>query len=104
MVAAISRTSRRKRPLAADPLELVLLEHAQELRLRDRADVADFVEKERAAVGLLDAPRRLVGAGECALLVAEELGLGGECSGSAAQCAFTKPACCAASCDESRRR
>ena len=61
---------------AAQPLEFVLLEHAQDLRLRVRAHVADFVEEQRAAVGLLEpADALLVGAGEGALLVAEQLRL-----------------------------
>ena len=64
------------RPRAAEPLELVLLEHAQDLGLRVGAHVADFVEEQRAAVGLLEAADALlVGAGERALLVSEELGL-----------------------------
>ena len=61
---------------AAEPLELVLLQHAQNLRLRARTHVADFVEEQRAAVGLLEAADALaVGAGERALLVAEQFGL-----------------------------
>ena len=62
--------------VAADALERPLLEHAEELHLHGRRDLADLVEEERAAVGLLeaaDAP--LVRAGERALLVAEELAL-----------------------------
>jgi hypothetical protein len=65
-----------QRARAAEPLELVLLEHAQDLGLRARAHVADFVEEQRAAVGLLEAADALlVGAGERALLVAEQLRL-----------------------------
>ena len=64
------------RARAAEPLELVLLQHAQDLGLRARAHVADFVEEQRAAVGLLEAADALaIGAGERALLVAEQLGL-----------------------------
>ena len=75
-MAAISRTSTLMRARAAEPLELVLLQHAQDLGLRVRAHVADLVEEQRAAVGLLEAADALlVGAGERALLVAEELGL-----------------------------
>ena len=64
------------RPRAADPLELALLQRAQQLRLQVERQLADLVEKQRAAVGelepsLLQAER----AGERALLVAEELGL-----------------------------
>src|SRR4029079_8937497 len=48
----------------------------QDLGLRVRAHVPDLVEEERAAVGLLEAADALlVGAGERALLVAEQLGL-----------------------------
>ena len=54
----------------------MLLQHAQDLGLRARAHVADFVEEQRAAVGLLEpADPLLVGARERALLVAEELRL-----------------------------
>ena len=64
------------RPRAAEPLELVLLQDAQDLGLRVGAHVADFVEEQRAAVGLLEAADALlVGAGERALLVTEQLGL-----------------------------
>ena len=59
---------------AAEPFELVLLEHAQDLGLRAGAHVADFVQEQRAAVGLLEAANPLlVGAGERAFLVPEEL-------------------------------
>ncbi len=54
----------------------MLLQHAQDLGLRVLAHVADFVEEQAAAVGLLEAADALlVGAGEGALLVAEQLGL-----------------------------
>jgi hypothetical protein len=42
--------------VAADALELALLQHAQQLHLDGRGDLADLVEEERAAVGLLEAP------------------------------------------------
>src|SRR5581483_12074324 len=64
----------RLRP--ADPLELPILEHAEQLRLRLEGQLADLVEEERAAVGQLeaaDAPR--VGPREGALLVPEQLAL-----------------------------
>ena len=64
------------RVLAADPLEGLLLQHAQHLRLHLQAHVADLVEEQRAAVGQLElaaAPGER--AGERALLVAEQLGL-----------------------------
>src|SRR5215467_2847089 len=61
---------------AAEALELVLLQDAQDLGLRTGAHVADFVQEERAAVRLLEAPDALlVGAGERSLLVSEQLGL-----------------------------
>ena len=62
--------------VAADPLELPGLEHAQELGLRGRAELADLVEEQGAAVGLLElalAPG--LRAGERPALVAEQLGL-----------------------------
>ena len=40
----------------ADPPDLALLERAQELRLEPRARLADLVDEERAAVGLLEEP------------------------------------------------
>src|SRR5262245_24092466 len=43
--------AQRARP--ANPLELLLLEHAQQLRLRLERQLADLVEEERAAVGEL---------------------------------------------------
>src|SRR5262249_9676256 len=63
-----------ERPSAAEAFELVLLQHAQNLCLRARAPVADFVEEQRASVRLFEAADALlVGAGERALLVAEQL-------------------------------
>ena len=64
------------RPRAAEPLELLLLQHAQQLRLELERNVADLVEEERAAVGELEAADLLRDrAGERAALVAEELAL-----------------------------
>ena len=61
---------------AADAGELALLQHAQQLGLGVERHVADLVEEERAAARLLElAGHRPVGAGEGALLVAEELAL-----------------------------
>jgi hypothetical protein len=74
LVAATTRTSTRVR--AAHPLELPLLEHAQELGLELGPQVADLVEIERTALGQLEASEPpLVGVGERAALVAEQLGL-----------------------------
>ena len=64
------------RRVAADPLELSLLQEPQELGLRGRGHVAHFVQKERAAVGLFElADAAAVGAGEGPAFVAEELAL-----------------------------
>ena len=64
------------RPRRAEPLELAFLKHAQDLRLGHRGEVADLVEEQRAGVGQLEAPFLAAGgAGEGALLVAEQLGL-----------------------------
>ena len=63
-------------PGPAQALELPLLEDAQQLGLHRRRHLADFVEEQHAAVGLLDASR--LGrdrAGKGAALVAEQLGL-----------------------------
>src|SRR5438067_1733119 len=59
---------------AAEALELALLQHAQQLDLRVRVDVADFVEEERPPFGKLE-PSFLARfrAGEGASLVAEQL-------------------------------
>ena len=43
-----------------DALELLLLQHPQELGLQHRAHVADLVQKERAAGRQLKAPRLAV--------------------------------------------
>ena len=61
-------------PAAAHALEGPLLEHPQHLALHAERQLADLVEEQRAALGLLEAPRlAAVGAGEGPLLVAEEL-------------------------------
>ena len=70
------------RQLAADAIELALGQHAQQPGLQLRRHVADLVEEQRAAVGLLEAPApQLRRAGERTLLVTEQLRLeqvGGE--------------------------
>ena len=64
------------RLVAADPLERLFLQHAQDLALRRQRHVADLVEEQRAAVALLElADPPPLGAGEGALLVAEQLAL-----------------------------
>ena len=59
-----------------DAPDLALLQDAQELNLHLRADLADLVEEQRAALGLLEEPAlRRAGPRERAALVAEELAL-----------------------------
>ena len=61
---------------AAEALELALLQHAEQLHLRREGQIADLIEKERAAFGQLEAPLlSRVGAREGALLIPEELRL-----------------------------
>src|SRR5258706_5332756 len=61
---------------AADRLDLLLLDDAQELGLQRERQLADLVEEQRAAVRLAEQPAlRLVRAGECAAAVAEQLAL-----------------------------
>jgi hypothetical protein len=58
----------------ADPHEGAGLEHAQQLHLQVERHLGDLVEEQRAAVGALEEAQVLpVGAGEAALLVAEDL-------------------------------
>ena len=72
----MTRTSVSDRLVAADPLEPLLLQHPQHLRLRQRRHVADLVEEQRPAGALLELADPLaVGPGERALLVAEQLAL-----------------------------
>ena len=60
----------------ADRQHLALLQRAQQLGLQLGRQVADLVEEQRAAIGGAEQPRlRLVGAGERALDVSEELAL-----------------------------
>ena len=62
--------------VAADPLEGLLLQHAQQLGLQTQVHLTDLVEEDGAAAGLLEAADALlVGAGEGAFLVAEEFRL-----------------------------
>ena len=61
----------------AERRDLALVEHAQQARLQLERHVGDFVEEQRAAVGLQDlaAPAGALRAGEGAGTVAEQLGL-----------------------------
>src|SRR5687767_8351508 len=62
------------RACTADALELVMLQHTQQLRLEMRRELANLVEKDSAAVGDLEpALLERMRAGERAPLVAEEL-------------------------------
>src|SRR5262245_13880611 len=61
---------------AAEPLELALLQHAQQFDLRVEVDVANLVQKQRAAFGELETSLlALLGAGERTALVAKQLRL-----------------------------
>src|SRR6056297_1964260 len=61
---------------AAHALHHPLLQESEQLRLQRHGHVADLVQEQRAAAGRLDlAGGGLVGTGEGALLVAEQLGL-----------------------------
>jgi hypothetical protein len=62
--------------VATDAVELAVRQHAQQPRLQVEGHVADLVEKQRAAVGLLEAAAAHgLRAGEGAALVAEEFAL-----------------------------
>ena len=59
---------------AAEPLQLAFLQHPQQLGLKLRRNIADLVQEQSAAVGLLEAALALVDrAGERPLLVPEQL-------------------------------
>ena len=63
------------RHVPADPVEFAIRQHAQQARLGIGGHVADLVQEQRAAIGLLETPATLGGsAGERALFVAEQLG------------------------------
>ena len=67
---------RAQRLVAADAVELSVGQHAQQARLQVGRHVADLVQEQRAALGLLEAAAsQLLRAGERAALVAEQLGL-----------------------------
>src|SRR6202008_4327910 len=64
------------RRAAADGGVFAFLQHAEQTGLRFRRHVADLVEEERAALSLLEtAALALEGAGESALLMAEQFAL-----------------------------
>ena len=67
------RTSARPLARLAEPLVGAVVQEAEQPRLRVGAEVADLVEEQRAALGLLDLADRVGDrAGERAALVAEE--------------------------------
>ena len=67
---------RGDRVLAAQPLELAVLHHAQQLLLHLHRGGCDLVEEQRAAIGLFEAALpALGGAREGAGLVAEQLAI-----------------------------
>jgi hypothetical protein len=62
--------------MAANAIVMTIGKHAQQPRLQLRRHIADFVEEQRPALGLLETPlplRRRTG--KCAAFMAEELGL-----------------------------
>jgi hypothetical protein len=62
--------------VAAHAVELPVRQHAQQAGLQVERHVADFVEEQRAALGLLEAAAALrLRAGEGAALMAEQFGL-----------------------------
>ena len=71
-------------------MEFALLQNAQQLGLRGGVQIADFIEEDRAAVGQFElASARGDGAGERALLVAEQLAFESARTGIAAQFTLT---------------
>ncbi len=61
--------------MAADPVEMPIRQYAQQAGLQFGRHVTDFVEKQRAALGLLEAAAPLgLGTGKGAAFVAEEFG------------------------------
>src|SRR5438270_13677938 len=60
--------------VAAQSLELLVLQHAQQFRLQFERDVAHFIQKQRPPVGQFQPADLLVDrASECPLLVPEQL-------------------------------
>ena len=57
LVAAITRTSTARGVVLAHAPHFALLQHAQQLGLRARRQLADLVEKQRAAVRVLEQAR-----------------------------------------------
>src|SRR5262249_53492936 len=62
--------------LAAEPRVFRVLENVQQFRLEMRAHFTDLIQEQRAALSQLEFAGLLIeGAGECAFLVTEQLGL-----------------------------
>ena len=55
-MAATSRTSTLDGAVAAQPLELPLLQNAQQLGLQLQRNIADLVQEQRAVVRQFEAP------------------------------------------------
>ena len=84
-VAQTTRTSTIDRLVLAHAANLAAFQHAQQLGLHRLGQLADLVEEDRAAVGDFEqADAVLVGAGERALAMAEQLAFD-QVSGSAPQ-------------------
>src|SRR2546427_1935075 len=78
-----------QRRRAADPFVLPFLQHAEQLCLDRRGEIADLIEEERAAGGDLEATAlETIGTGERSSLMSEELD-SASVSGSAAQLTAT---------------
>src|SRR5208282_6571277 len=61
------------RTVAAEPLEFLFLQDAQQFRLKFQRYIANLVKKQRAFVGELEPPRFLGdSAGKCSFFVAEQ--------------------------------
>jgi len=62
--------------VAAEPLEFLLLQDAEQFRLKFQRYIANLIQEKRPLIGELKAPRFLSdGAGECSLFVAKQLAL-----------------------------
>src|SRR5580692_7642197 len=60
--------------VAAQPLELLFLQRAEQLRLQLQTNVTDFIQEHSAAIGKLQTAALLQqSAGECTFLMSEEL-------------------------------
>ena len=70
----MTRTSTANGFFSAEPLQTSFLQHPQELDLRSRGHVADFIQKDGSMIRLFESPDPPgFGPGECATFVAKEL-------------------------------